>query len=230
MIDLVGRGIFTVEEAARLLRESPAGVRRWAFGYERCRAGRAVHYPPLIVTELPEIEGGRALTFLELVELMCIRGFRRAGVRWHLVRRAAATAARVFGTSHPFALRRFFVDPAGIYGLLEEEDGSESLLELSGGAQYALDALIRPYLGQLDFDPSDIAERWWPLGHEGRIAVDPRIAFGHPTIAGTGIPAETLAAAVDAERGDRERVAWLYRIPVRDVDAALRFREWLAAA
>src|SRR3712207_5647028 len=99
---MIGTGIYTPDEAAALLKTSPAEVRRWAFGYARQRNGQRVQYGPLIQTELPAIEGSTALTFVELVELMFIKGFRKAGAPWHAIREAASVAARLFETEHPF--------------------------------------------------------------------------------------------------------------------------------
>jgi hypothetical protein len=230
-----GVGLYTPAEVAAFLGEKPQDVRRWAFGYTRRRRGGRVDHPPLIATELPEVEGKRALTFVELVELMYVRGFYRAGASWPLIRKAARVAARIFGTAHPFALRRFFADPGGIYALLEEADGGESLVELVGHGQHALHQLVRPYLGQLDFDPHDVARRWWPMGREGHVVLDPRVSFGAPLVDAVGIPARALTEAFDAEaartpRTALDQVAWIYQIEPRHVESALRFRSWLRRA
>lgn len=232
---MIGKGLYTPAEAASLLKAPVAEVKRWAFGYERRRNGARVHYQPLIHTELPEIEGHRALTFTELVELMYIKGFRRAGAPWKLVHEAAAVAARMFETEHPFAMRKFFADPNGIYALLQESGGGESLVSLRGHGQHALRDVVQPYLGQLEFDPMEVPTRWWPMGREGRVVVDPQVSFGAPIVAEIGVPTHVLADALEAEKGydpERalERVSWVYKVPPRHVQTAVRFEEWLKAA
>lgn len=232
---MIGTGLYTPAEAASLLKAPVAEVKRWAFGYERRRKGEKVRYQPLIQTELPEIEGQRALTFTELVELMYIKGFRRAGAPWKLVHQAAAVAARMFGTEHPFAMRKFFADPNGIYALLQESGGDESLVRLEGHGQHAFTDVVRPYLGQLEFDPMDVPTRWWPLGREGRVVVDPQVSFGEPIVAEIGVPTRVLADALEAEteydpERALERVSWVYKVPPRHVQTAVRFEEWLKAA
>ncbi len=232
---MIGKGLYTPAEAASLLKAPVAEVKRWAFGYERLRDGARTRYQPLINTELPEIEGQRALTFTELVELMYIKGFRRAGAPWKLVHEAAAVAARMFGTEHPFAMRQFFADPNGIYALLQESGGGESLVSLRGHGQHALRELVQPYLGQLEFDPMESPTRWWPIGREGRVVVDPQVSFGAPIVAEIGVPTRVLAEALEAEEGydaERalERVSWVYKVPPRHVETAVRFEQWLKAA
>jgi uncharacterized protein (DUF433 family) len=232
----LGTGIYTPADAAALLHERPETVRRWAFGYRRKRgmAGHVAH-PPLIHTDLPVLEGQRALTFVELIELLYIRAFERAGVSWPLIRDAAGVAARMFSTSHPFALRQVYADPHSLYGSVREHDGSESLVQLVGHGQLAIPQLVKPYLEQIEFGADDVARRWWPMGRDGGVVVDPRVAFGAPTIEGTRIRTRLLADAYDAELpvfGGKaaERVAWTYEIDPRQVRTALTFREWLCKA
>lgn len=232
---MLGTGIYTPADAAALLKAPPAEIRRWAFGYERTRRGEKVWYDPLIRTDLPEIEGKRALTFVELVELMFIKGFREAGVAWNAVHEAAAVAARIFESGHPFAMRRFFADPTGVYASLREADGGESLVRLAGAGQHVFERIVRPYLGQLEFDPLDAPVRWWPKGKQEGVLVDPAISFGAPLVEEVGIPTRTLAEALAAETAyaaDRamERVTWSYRVQPRHVLTAARFETWLMAA
>jgi uncharacterized protein (DUF433 family) len=232
----MGTGIYTPAEAAALLHERPATVRRWAYGYKRTRAGGRTAHPPLIQAELPTLEGQDALTFVELIELLYIRAFERAGVSWKHIRDAAGVAARMFSTRHPFALRQLYVDPHSVYGAVHEEDGSESLVQLVGHGQHAMPQLVKPFLEQIDFGADDVARRWWPLGRDGGVVVDPLMAFGMPVVAGTGMRVQALASAYDAERpafgrdGAVDRVAWTYDIQPAHVHTALRFREWLRAA
>lgn len=228
---MLGTGIYTPAEAARLLRERPRTVHRWAFGYARNRgSGRVVH-PPLIRTELPRIEGEPALTFVELVELLYIRAFEKAGLTWPVIRTAAEPAAQLLGTEHPFALRQLYVDPRSVYAAIGEEDGSESLVQLAGHGQHAMAALIKPYLEQLEFDGNDVANRWWPRGKPGGVVIDPRHAFGAPVVEAVGIRAGVLSDAYAGEREKAlERVAWVYEVTPRDVQAALDFRSWLQSA
>lgn len=229
---LVGTGLYTPLDAAMLLHEQPRTVRRWAFGYDMRRATGKASYPPLIHTDLPTIEGERALTFVELIELKYIRGFLRAGVSWTTVKTAANVAARMFGTNHPFALRRVYVDPNAVFAEIEESDGREALIQLVGHGQHTMPSILKPYLDELDFDVNDVATRWWPIGKTAGVVVDPAHAFGAPTIEGTGIRTRTLSDAYDAEflrhhHRTVEHVAWTYNVRPIHVESALQFRTWL---
>jgi uncharacterized protein (DUF433 family) len=232
---LPGTGIYTPAEAATLLHERTDTVRRWAFGYRRNRAAGPTVHPPLIQTDLPELEGERALTFVELIELLYIRAFERAGVPWRLIKEAATVAARMYSTDHPFALRQLYVDPHSVYAAVQERDGSESLVQLVGHGQHAMSLLVKPYLEQIDFGGDNVASRWWPMGRHGGIVIDPAFAFGAPLVEEVGIRTRTLASACQAElptHGEKtvEHVAWIYEISPRQVETALEFERWLKAA
>lgn len=229
---MVGTGIYTPQEAARLLHDQARTVRRWAFGYDRNRKTGKVSHPPLISTDLPRLEGDDALTFIELIELRYIRAFLRAGVSWKTVKEAANVAARMFNTSHPFAMRRLYVDPKAVFAGVEDEDGREVLIQLVGYGQHAMPSIIKPYLDELEFDVNDVANRWWPMGRTGGVVIDPQHSFGAPIVDGTGIRTQTLSDAYRAELNrykDRtaEHVAWMYNIRPVQVESALRFRTWL---
>lgn len=236
MIMQLGTGIYTPPEAAKLLHEKPETIRRWAFGYSRNRAAGRTAYPALIQTDLPEVEGERALTFVELVELLYIRAFHRAGASWQTIKEAATVAARLYSSEHPFALRQVYMDPRRVlYGALRNPDGSESFVQLRGDAQHELPALVRPFLDQLEFDLNDLASRWWPLGKHAGVVIDPAFAFGAPIVEDAGIRTQTLVDSYRAEvaaNGDRtvEHVAWLYEVSPRNVETALSFHQWLRAA
>jgi uncharacterized protein (DUF433 family) len=226
-------GFYSPVEAAALLHEDSRTVRRWAFGYARTRPAGRVQHPPLIRTDLPEVEGERALTFVELVELLYVRAFHELGVSWKTIRDAADVAARLFDSQHPFALRQVYLDPDSVlYGAVAEADGTEALVELSGHGQQAFPQVLKPYLEQLEFGVGGVAERWWPMGRHAGIVVDPRIAFGAPVVEDTRIPASTLAEAFEAERPAygrqaMDRVAWMYEVEPRQVQNSLEFSRWL---
>ena len=225
---LLGTGVYPIPEAAALLGRKPETVRRWAFGYRRKR-----EYPALIHTELPEVDGEHALTFVELIELLYIGEFLSRGVTWAHIHQAAAAAARMHFGPHPFASRRFLVDRSGVYAALHEAGGEESLVHLVGHGQNAIPDIVRPYLSQLDFGSDDVAARWYPLGKEGGVVLDPEHSFGAPILAEHHIPVDTLSAAYHAELEDRgpeaarERVAWLYEVQPHHVHSALEFQHWL---
>jgi uncharacterized protein (DUF433 family) len=220
------KGIYTVPAAARLLGETPAKIHRWAFGYRR----RGIEYQSAITTDVAELEGVRIVTFLELVELMFIKGLLATGLSWPKVREASRVAARLLKNErHPFATRRWFVDAASIYLQLGQEHGEELLTEVAGHAQLAMKPVLQPYLTQLEFGAGDVAQRWFPRGPTTPIVVDPRRAFGMPITARGGVPTETIGALHRAGDPIEVIAAW-YRLDEAEVAAAVEFEKSLARA
>ena len=220
------RGIYTASSAARLLGETPAKIRRWAFGYRRNGVAR----PPAITTDVAALDGVRIITFLELVELMFIKGLLATGLSWPKVREASRVAARLLENErHPFATRRWFADAASLYLQLGQEHDEELLIEVAGHAQLAMRPVLQPYLTQLEFGATGVAQRWYPRGPTTPILVDPQRAFGMPITARGGVPTETIAALHSA--GDRiETIAAWYRIDEAEVAAAVEFEKSLPRA
>jgi uncharacterized protein (DUF433 family) len=224
--ELDSSGLYTVPLAARLLQETPATVQRWAFGYRR----RGVDYAPAISTDIPEIDEARALTFLELVELMFIQGLLSSGLSWTKVREASRVAARLLRNErHPFAAKRWFADAAAVYLRLGQEHGEELLIEVAGDAQVAMAAVLRDYLHELDFDMKGIAERWFPMGRTAPVVLDPRRSFGSPITVDAGVPTETIARLAQAGDSVQSIAAW-YEMAEAEVEAAIHFEEALTYA
>jgi uncharacterized protein (DUF433 family) len=225
VIEFARTGLYTLPDAGRLLSEDSRTLRRWAFGYTRS----GVLYEPPIRTRIPVRSGVQLVTFLELVELMFIQRFLRAGVSWNKVRKASLTAARLLhGEAHPFAMKKWFVDPAGIYLKLVRQHGEHVLVEVVGDAQVAMSEALEPYLQQIDFDVSGLAQKWYPLGFDNPIVIDPRRALGAPIIDSASVRTDLILEMRKAGDSIGAIAAW-YEIDEFEVAAALRFEGMSAA-
>jgi uncharacterized protein (DUF433 family) len=232
----LGIGIYYPAEAARFLQIQPGKLRRWVNGYTYWLAGteapRRRHQPPVTHTDLPPLGRARALSFLELMELRVVIGLRSCGLSLQAIRAGAALARRVLRSSHPFASHRVFTDGKKIFTAVEPGSGAEELLiELARHrhAQVILGDLLTPFLREMEFDPvTGAAQRWWPLGKEIPVVLDPRIAFGAPVVAGTAL--RTVEAARMARRVPVSEVADAYELPTDRIKAAVTFEAQLAAA
>lgn len=223
-----GIGVYTLPEAAKLLMTNPLRVRRWLEGYRFPVKAGTGESPPVFKPQLPAMGGHQAIGFLDLVELLFIKAFRDHGVSLPTIRRAAHEASRIWKTDHPFCLKRFATDGRTIFGTIADEMGDEGLLDLAK-SQLAFTGIMRPFLMELDYGRlGQEIERWWPLGKNRPVFLDPRIAFGRPVVAGKPIPTETLFRAV-AVNGSVAKVAAWYEISVASVRAAVEFERNLAA-
>lgn len=226
--DLLGIGLYTAAEASRLTGIAPARLRRWLHGHTYSAGDRAGASGPLWRRQIPEIDGTVGLGFLDLIEARFVGAFRRASVPWPVIRRCAEQARTLIGSDHPFSSRRFRTDGRTIFADVVDRAGERQLLDLAK-SQFAFGRVIGPSLyAGIDFSDRDMPARWWPLGRETPIVIDPVHAFGQPIVRDAGIPTRTLADAVAAE-GSIATVARLFRVEPSSVRAALRFERQIAA-
>ena len=147
------------------------------------------------------------------------------------VRRAAAVAAETFHTAHPFASRRVYTDGARVFAALAAGPTTPDLIALTRRdvLQVIAGGIFEPFSDEIDFDETTAyASRWWPLGRQVPIVLDPRVAFGAPVIAGTRLRTTLIAGL--AHETTEPAVADTYIVGVAAVRAAVRFESMLAAA
>lgn len=223
---MLGKGIYTVPEAARLTGVSAGRIHRWIKGQ-----GPETKTPrpaPVLSQEIPDVEGTKALSFRDLMEVRFIDAFLKHGVTWPALRSAAAVAAEILESTHPFSTKKFKTDGRTIFVEIAEKSGDPSLLDLVR-RQYNIHAVVDPKLYEgLVFGVEGRAERWHPLWPDKKVVVDPEISFGQPSISRGGIPTYVLAGAVGAE-GSLARVAQLYGVPTASVRAAVEYEDRQAA-
>ena len=224
---LLGVGLYTFADAARLLGVPKRTLRRWAEGYTLA-SGSA----PLLPDGPHTGNGERLLTFADLIELKFVGMFRREGVTLPTIRAAAQDAIKQFGAAHPFALKRFHTDGKRIFADLQQrrsEDGAgESvLLEMARG-QMVIEDVARPFFRQMEYDGEEVL-RLRPLGPKTRVVLDPGRSFGKPIDEPSGVPTFVLYQMVRGGES-KERVAWWHNVDTEAVSAAIEFESSLDKA
>jgi uncharacterized protein (DUF433 family)/transposase-like protein len=227
--DYVGVGLYSFAEAARLIGVKPSTLHRWVSEYQGTEGEGLSRRKPVIVRYFED--GQRLLTFLELVELLFVKLFRREGVSMQVIRKAAAEATRRFDTVYPFAVKRFDTDGRRIFATLREASDGERVVEELGKGQLVFDTVVRPFFRRLDFCADREALRYWPMERDGRVVLDPQRAFGQPIDAETGVSTRALSDAVMAGGGQSPAtVAEWFGVPIAAVEAAVEFETLLSAA
>lgn len=211
----LGFGVYSATEAARLVGLHPDRVRRWVQGYEYLYAGERKRATPVVIRE-----DRRDLTFADLVEVLFVRAFLEHGVTMPVIRKASTAAKELFGVSRPFSLKRFETDGRSIFARIGSDSHEDVVLDLAK-RQHVFARVIQPYMKQLDYE-NDVAARWWPLGKQEPIVVDPKRAFGAPITAHEGIPTHVLYNAVQAGQSEQQVANW-FEVSLDAVQAAVRF-------
>ena len=187
---------YTFLEAARYLGIPPATLRYWVLGPGFGRGNESAASQPLIHT--PAGAKNR-LSFNNLVEAHVLRALRTV----HLVKMAAVRDALSFAEEALGIDRLLLRDELRTSGqeILLERLGQ--LISLSKSGQLALRRILAEYLKRVERDESALPFRLYPLPpgwsqQRKTIVIDPRISFGRPTIAGSGISTEALISRIDA--------------------------------
>ena len=182
---------------------------------------------PLVVRD--GAAGSTYASFLDLIDLLFVQQFVEHGISVQKLRKALEEAGAIIGDHH-FARRAFWTDGRNIYVKVRDE-AAEALLQLLSGGQWVIAPIITQVAHQIDFDEATgISARWYPMGKDVPVVVDPRLSFGAPVIAGRGIQTANVFDLFRGERGDVERVAVCLDLSTDDVRAAVQFEEQLAAA
>lgn len=219
--------------ASRLVRLEPGRVRRWLEGYE-------YNYSPKMATansrrrQRPLVRrrgalGSRYASFLDLIDLLFVKKFVEHGISVQKLRKALEEAVDLIGDHH-FAQRRFWTDGRKIYLQIKDKP-AEALLELLSDGQWVIAPIIKQVAHQIEFDEqSGMSKRWFPLGKDKPVVLDPAVSFGAPTIAGHGVQTANVFDLYKGEGRDINRVsAWL-DVPPEAVESAVEFEQGLAAA
>ena len=222
---------YTAAETGRLVGLQPSRVRRWLRGYEYDIAERETSTTRR-VRQVPVIHRGDTdapfASFLDLVDLLFVKKFLEAGVSLQKLRRAMEEADKLIG-GHHFAQRSFFTDGHNIY--IEVRGRGDALLELLTGGQWVIASVIRHLATEIKFhEATGFAERWFPLGPDASVVVDPRVSFGAPTILGRGIETANVYDLYLAEDERTDAVASWLSIEPKEVQDAVAFESRLKAA
>ncbi|MBO0699357.1 MAG: hypothetical protein J2P46_13255, partial [Zavarzinella sp.] len=179
-------------EAAHYLGLPPGTVRDWAFGRDYPTRAGVRHAKALIDAADPK---GRLLSFLNLVELHVIASIRRFHrVKPLPLRRAIDWLRREFGSRHPLLSRQMQTDGTGLF---IERYGQ--LVDITANGQMALKELMDGYLRRIEWDDKHIPIRLFPVTRPKieeapqLVVIDPRVRYGRPCLAGTGVPTRIIA-------------------------------------
>lgn len=187
-----------------------------------------------------ESTGSTDVTWGEFVEAGLLREYRIRRLPIERLRPLISALRSELRTPYPLALARPLYSSGRelLWRYQRDHNTAEELFLVvrgprEGGYQLALTEIARQFVSRIEFEPPEVgvAARWFPLGPDSkRIALDPRIAFGLPTI--NGIRTEAIAEL----RAAGEQVARIastfseFGLRVSDVHEAVKFEKSLARA
>ena len=209
---------YTFLAAARCLGMPQATLRYWVRGrISQTVEGRFVSEP--LIRAPAGV--GNLISFNNLVEAHVLRALRtRKRIRMTAVRAAIDYAERELGI-----VRLLLSDELRTAGRDIFLDRLSDLITLSRSGQLAMRQMLAVYLRRVDRDDDALPHRFYPLRpawSEDRkpVVIDPRVSFGRPTVAGSGVSTAALVDRLDA--GETiEGLADDYRMDVSQVRDAV---------
>lgn len=215
--------LYSYSEADRLANLTRGTARRWLAGYTRDgRAGARVELPP--VTGRDREPGDGSVSFLDLIELIAIRGLKQQGFGLPRIRQVVDYCRDQLHTDYPLASLPLKVGGRDIF--VEHEDRLLNVLRHRGSRAWS--EVLEPFLATLDYREA-FGSRWWPLGKGRTVVVDPDYGFGLPVVAGSGVRTEIILER--AQVGDPAgQIARDFNIGVDAVEQALEFERTRQAA
>lgn len=229
-------GIYSLPEAARLIRVPARKIHRWLYGYQysrrtgeaSVRAYSAPLWRPQLSAEDFETE---VIGFNDLLEIRFVAAFVEHGVPLVVVRRCLKNAREISGAEYPMTSGSFKTDGKTIFSDAVQqslEAGDTKLLDLKN-RQFAFSDIIRPSLyAGIEYDGKN-ASRWYPMTRRD-VVLDPKRDFGSPILERTGTPTAALYASYLAEGAHADavkRTARIYDAPVKLVEVAINFEQSL---
>lgn len=223
---MLGIGLYTATEAAKLTGVPAARIRRWLGGYDFRHGNDNRHSEALWTPQIPRLGREVELGFRDLIELRLVDAFEKAGLSLPAIRKALSIATSLIGDSHPFSTARFRTDGRTLFLQAVDAVGEPILLDILR-KQYAFDRVIAPSFRDLDLEEG-IAARWWPMSHDRAVVIDPTRSFGQPIVAKYGVPTRALADAIEAE-GSIRATARIHDLPMSAIRDAVAFERRHAA-
>lgn len=212
----LGEGVFIIKDVARILRLDYDKVRRWILGYWDHALKEDCNYTF-------GDKGSKAINFLSLIEFYTFFKLREKGVSAAQIRSLHEELSHKLGTIYPFAIGKdFFVENRNRKKLVFV-DFADALWKNDKKEQLHF-RFLEAFLEKVEFNEDNLATRFFPLGKEKNVVVDPKHQFGQPTISGTNIKTQTI---FNLHKGGEtnENISTLYDIPVEKVRDAIAFHK-----
>ena len=210
---MIGQGIYSLADVARLTGLPSATVRSW-FKWRSDGAGKG----PMFQSDYAVVENETAVSFLDLIDSYVAKYFRDREVPPAIIRKAYLALQAKLNTRHPFAHASLCVGDGRI------------IMETSGELVDAINDVkwfpqMKDCLDKIEYE-GPLAARW----HIAKgIIVDPAFSFGQPVIEDTSITTFVLANQFEANQKDAALVSWLFQVKAADVMNAVVFEQSMIA-
>lgn len=213
----LGEGIYLVKDVAKILNLDYELCRRWILGYWDGALKDNFSY---VFGE----KGNKAINFYSLIEFCTFYKLREKGIGAATIRKLHEDLSVEFNTPYPFAIAYdYYIEKRKQkkYVIIDLIDG---LLKHDGKKKLYLKFYLADFLEKVEFGDNNVARRYFPLGKDKNVVVDPLHQFGQPIILGTNIKTQTIFSLHKGGETN-ENICILYDLPIEKVQDAISFHE-----
>ena len=209
----LGIGLYTIPDLANILKLDRTLVRRWLHEYWGNKFD---------TTGANSASWGKGrdktIHFFTLIEFYVFYQLRAQGVSAQNIVKSHEIIRQELNISFPFANSIILTDGKKIFYTID----GELIINADKSKQINFKSIIEEFCHKIDFDKDKLALRYWPLGKEKNVVVDPHHQLGQPTIKNTNILAETLYNMYTS--GEKIGfISSLYDVSENDVKASVEF-------
>lgn len=210
----VKRPLYSFAEADRIVRVTPGTSRRWLKGYHFWYGEQRHEMPPVT----PDLGEQESVAFVDLMEVATVSALRKRRFSFKRIRQINAYCRLYLQEPRPLVTQKFKVAGQDIF--LDAD--FDVLVDVGREAgMLAWREVLEPFLENVEYE-NELARRWWPLGRERTVVVDPDHGFGLPVVEGTGVRTEIIAERHRA--GDStDEIAYDFDVTPKQINDALRW-------
>jgi len=211
----LGSGIYTPADAAKILRLQKSKVSYWFRSYIKNKIESSTGFRYYHDLDNNQI----AVNFYSLIEFYVFHELKNRGVKTRRIIEAHKSISQALNTPYPFASAKLLTTTSR--EVLFEENVN-SVVKASYDLQYLIFNFIRPFCEKIEFGEDSLPTKFYPLGKDKKIVVDPEHQFGSPIIKGTNILVSTISELYSA--GETVPfIAKLYDISAEQVQDAISY-------
>lgn len=165
-------------------------------------------------------EGRFSVNFLSLIELYIFQEFKEAGLTSHRIVKIHEFLSEELKTPYPFASTDFFKSGKDLYF-----KNGEDWVITDKSLQIALRKIIENFGAKIAFNDNNQAEKYYPLGKDKAIVIDPNYRFGQPILKDSFLPIEPLYETYKAENDDADLISHIYDVSKSEIKDIVEFME-----
>lgn len=208
----IGQGIYTAADASRIFKIPYTKAKYWFSYYAKNKLSGSIGFQYHF-----QIKDTIAVNFLTLIEMYVFYESKERGIKTSTIIKAHTNMSKLLKTPYPFAKQDIYTDEIS---LLFEKDGL--FITTDTKHQILITDFLEPFFKKILYNDIRLAKKFYPLGINKSVVINPNNQFGSPTIDGTNILTTTLYNLYQGGESV-ESIAKLYNISKQNVADAIEF-------